>query len=411
MISKQVHLYLPSPSLKSDTLSNPPQSPLTLHLTGNIPFPTLASAFGPTSLGILLVRVLPPHFPGLRSRVLSNSSHLAHLPSNKLERLTNERAKYLVGWSHGKETLRPGVVDRGKGSYYVNCGFYQDQQRGAVVDENWGGDEARWKGFEEYTAPNRWPDEEDIPGCRAAAEELITLIIDVAVLVARACDRYALDAVEGYREGYLERVVRTSRTTKARLLHYFPAAADEEKEEAGTNDGEVRALNGGPNSDDGKDSNEDDWCATHLDHGCLTGLTSAMFVDESITLSMSTPSSTSTSTPPSSDPSNPLNELPNPPDPSAGLYIRSRDGSTVKVNIPRDCLAFQTGEALELITKGKFKAVPHFVRGVHAGVKGRIARNTLAVFTQPNLGEVVDHDTGLVFGDFARGVVSKNTAS
>lgn len=41
--------------------------------------------------------------------------------------------------------------------------------------------------------------------------------------------------------------------------------------------------------------------------------------------------------------------------------------------------------------------------------EGKIARNTLAVFTQPNLGEVVDSDMGLTFGEFARGVVEKNT--
>jgi isopenicillin N synthase-like dioxygenase len=364
------------------------------------------------------VRDLPAHFPRLRSHVLSNASHLAHLPPDKLERLTNERAKYLVGWSHGKETLRPGLVDRGKGSYYLNCGFYQDQHRDEGVHDPGQGDDdnddARWAGFDEYTAPNRWPDEEDIPGFRAAAEELITLIIDVAVLVARACDRYALDAVEAYPERYLERMVKTSRIIKARLLHYFPAA-DGERDEAGTDQGPVRALNGSgssSSSDNRMHANEDDWCATHLDHGCLTGLTSAMFLDESVTPSTSTSVAISTSTSPSTpNPSDALNELPRPPDPHAGLYIRSRDGSTVKVNIPRDCLAFQTGEALELITQGKFKAVPHFVRGVGAGGEGRIARNTLAVFTQPNLGEVVDHNTGLVFGEFARRVVTKNTAS
>jgi hypothetical protein len=87
----------------------------------------------------------------------------------------------------------------------------------------------------------------------------------------------------------------------------------------------------------------------------------------------------------------------------------------VQVKIPRDCIAFQTGEALERITQGKFKAVPHFVRGVRPGVAqgddegGRIARNTLAVFTQPNLGEVVDSEQNISFGEFARGVVEKNT--
>lgn len=112
-----------------------------------------------------------------------------------------------------------------------------------------------------------------------------------------------------------------------------------------------------------------------------------------------------------------MKELPSSPDPTAGLYIQSRSGETVQVRIPKDCIAFQTGEALQRITKGKFKAVPHFVRGVRPGVAGGenqgglIARNTIAVFTQPNLGEIVDLDQGITFGEFARGIVAKNTTN
>jgi hypothetical protein len=211
-----------------------------------------------------------------------------------------------------------------------------------------------------------------LPTFRKSAEELISLIIDTAALVARACDRYAAVNIEGYKEGYLEHVVKTSLTTKARLLHYFPTEASS-----------TLAVE--------KEEDDDDWCATHVDHGCLTGLTSAMFIDESI----HAPSLSSTS---------PLPELPSSPDPKAGLYIRSRTGDIVKVNIPKDCLAFQTGEALELITQGKFRAVPHFVKGA-ATTSGKIARNTLAVFTQPNLGEEVQK--GKTFADFAKEVVER----
>lgn len=209
------------------------------------------------------------------------------------------------------------------------------------------------------------------------------MIIDVAVLVARACDRFAEKDIPGYPKGYLEHVVKTSSTSKARLLHYYPQGANE----------------GGA---------EDDWCATHLDHGCLTGLTSAMFIDEKETdpsVPKDVTSKNGASLPP-------LNELPASPDPSAGLYIHSRTGETVQVKIPRDCIAFQTGETLERITAGRFKAVPHYVRGVRANVSdGRVARNTLAVFTQPNLEEDVDTEQHLSFGEFARGIVSKNTVS
>ena len=282
---------------------------------------------------------------------------------------------------------------------YINCAFYQHPSlQGADGDKH--------PGFEEYTAPNVWPAERDIPNFKPAAEELITLVIDVAVLVARACDRYAIEEVADYTPGYLEHVVKTSTTTKARLLHYFPT---EPKETVATSNngqilnGHLETLNPAKEDEDAASSGDgDDWCATHLDHGCLTGLTSAMFIDEP-----------STSTPPSSaglEPSDPpLTEIPS-PSPQAGLYIRSRQHDTVKVNIPHDALAFQTGEALELITRGKFRAVPHFVRGAAgARVGQRVARNTLAVFTQPNLDEVVDAVGKITFGEFARGVVRRNT--
>jgi hypothetical protein len=189
---------------------------------------------------------------------------------------------------------------------------------------------------------------------------LCTIIIDTAILVAAACDQYAEAKIDGYEKGYLARVVKTSSTTKARLLHYFPPP-------------EIASSESKHSSKD-----EDDWCATHVDHGCLTGLTSAMFVDESANPPGGSFSANS-SVPP-------LPELASSPDPNAGLYIRSRAGETSKIAIPKDCLAFQTGETLELVTKGRFKAVPHFVRGAQGGHElGRAARNTIAVFTRKSL--------------------------
>ncbi|EAS33899.3 uncharacterized protein CIMG_04923 [Coccidioides immitis RS] len=351
--------------------------PVTLSLQelteGSVSFEALAEAFGPSSLGIIVVKDLPERFKDLRAQVLSNSSYLASLPEDELESLTCAEAKYLVGWSCGKETLRSGHFDTLKGSYYVNCAFYQDPDLQNTPAED-------YPDFPQYTAPNIWPPTDRLPTFRQSLVELCTLIIDTAVLVARACDRYAQANIDGYKPGYLEHVVKTSTTTKARLLHYFPSPA------------ENIAID---HASSQEEENQDDWCATHLDHGCLTGLTSAMFVDEA-------------ANPPGADPSRtfPLPELGTSPDSNAGLYIRSRTGEVVKVNIPKDCLAFQTGEALELITKGKFKAVPHFVRGAKTTGQARIARNTLAVFTQPNLSEEVE--TGKTFADFAREVVERN---
>ena len=257
-----------------------------------------------------------------------------------------------------------------KGSYYVNCAFYQGQDF-AVRSH------ALSAEYPEITAPNIWPDDDVLPSFREIFEKLCTLIIDVAVLVARACDRYASAFIEGYERSYLEQVVRSSVITKARLLHYFPQ-----------------------NSVGKEQLEEDSWCATHIDHGCLTGLTSAMYIDEAANPPV-VPSPNGKSLPP-------LSPLLGPPDPSAGLYIHARDSDVVKVSIPSDNLAFQTGEALQLITKGKFRAVPHFVKAQGTTRPGmKVARNTLAVFTQPDLQDVVDKQAGITFGELSREVMGR----
>lgn len=140
---------------------------------------------------------------------------------------------------------------------------------------------------------------------------------------------------------------------------------------------------------------DDDWCATHLDHGCLTGLTSAIYINESL---------------PPPTPRLPLPTLSTyspPPDPAAGLYVRARAGHTLRVAIPPDALAFQTGEALQLVTRGRFAAVPHFVRTGTRGMHG-VARNTLALFMQPGLESVVDAERGLRYGEFVKEVVARH---
>lgn len=338
--------------------------------SGSVSFAELESAFGPDSLGILVVKGLPAQYAELRTNLLSYASFLANaLPEKQLQKLESPQSKWLVGWSCGKETLKDGRFDDLKGSYYVNCApSFEDQSTAAKLSD-------RYPEFPEYTAPNVWPSEDILPGFKEAFLNLCTFITDTAVLVARACDRYAETNIEGYKPGYLEHIVQKSHSHKARLLHYFPAKAVDDTRDKTVED-------------------EDDWCATHLDHGALTGLTSAMFVDEEAQSSIF------------SNPFRQLEELDRSPDPQAGLYIKSRTGETTKVNIPRDCLAFQTGEALEVITRGQFRAVPHFVRGTSANSGSSIARNTLAVFTQPSLWEKVDEKRD--FALFAKEIVEKN---
>lgn len=343
--------------------------------SGNIAFETLQQAFGPESLGILIVKDVPEEFPALRRQLLSYASYMGNLSEAEFAQFTNETAKYLVGWSKGREKLKNGGADDLKGSFYANCAFYVDPAREAATPTA----QFTMKDFPEYLAPNSWPPKEMLPGFRPTMEELCRLIIDTAVLVARACDRFAEKEIPEYPRAYLENVVKSSSTSKARLLHYYPMTE------------EVMA----------RGDEEDNWCSVHKDHGCLTGLTSAMFIDEA-NVNARVPEFGDQV--PETLPT--LEELPQSPDPQAGLWIKNRKGEPVQVKIPRDCIAFQTGETLERITRGKFKAVEHSVRGAYS--KG-IARNTLAVFTQPNLEDEVDLDQHITFGEFARGIIAKNT--
>ncbi|KAK3060742.1 hypothetical protein LTS18_007789, partial [Coniosporium uncinatum] len=88
---------------------------------GSVSFDTLEEAFGPSSLGIIVVKGLPERFAELRKTLLSYSSYLANLSDEQLQQLESPKAKWLVGWSCGKETLKDGRYDTLKGSYYVNC--------------------------------------------------------------------------------------------------------------------------------------------------------------------------------------------------------------------------------------------------------------------------------------------------
>lgn len=318
----------------------------------------LPDAFGPESLGIIVVNGLPEKFKALRSKVLSSASHLAALPADKLKALEDPTAHWLNGWSLGKEILSNGRPDDMKGSYYVNCSFHAYPGANGPPKELLKG----YENYREYTNPGIWPSEEDLKDFEKDLKELCSLMISVAEDVADAVDRLFGGKLEGYNEGYLKHIVSTSTTTKARLLHYF--APTEEMVQAAQAEG------------------DDSWCGEHFDFSCLTALTSALFADETDPRNLD------------AAPGSSLVELPTSPDANAGLYIRDRRGVAVKVAIPKDSLAFQTGSALQEATSNKFKAVPHYVRGSNVA---NICRNTLAVFCQPSLHEPV----GPRYKDFA----------
>lgn len=97
------------------------------------------------------------------------------------------------------------------------------------------------------------------------------------------------------------------------------------------------------------------------------------------------------------------------PSPTSGLYIRNRGGNLTKVSIPADCLAFQTGEALEVATGGKLRATPHCVRvggATGPAVNQIISRETFALFMQPNTHHHLS--PAVTFGQFSKRVFDEH---
>jgi isopenicillin N synthase-like dioxygenase len=225
-----------------------------------------------------------------------------------------------------------GKLDFAKGSFYANPRNNQPA-----------GDVQLMAAYPEYCRPNRWPALK-LPEMELSFCSLANLMLDIACLIAGQMDRLLSELDTEYSQrsaNLLESMVRETRCCKGRLLHYYPHGDGATTEEL------------------------DSWCGWHLDHSCLTVLTAAMFVDETGSIPR---------------------QVQLPPGEQSGLYIKTRSGQVIRVEIPEDCLAVQTGEALEIASGNRLKATPHCVRSTVA--KG-LARNTLAVFVQPDWTQVI----------------------
>ncbi|CAG8691192.1 11966_t:CDS:10, partial [Acaulospora colombiana] len=303
-------------------LRHPPLQPVQMTKEGAvcIDYPTLVStpellqdsikkAFGsePDCLGIIVVNKLPPEYPKYRERLLRLAERFAAMKEERREKYADPKSRYSFGWSHGKEIMN-GKPDTLKGSYYAN----------PTVDYPTVSEEER-QAHPEYYGRNIWPEanEQGVEGFEEAFKDLGRIGANGPKITASA--HLTDNSVS------LSELIKTSQTTKARLLHYFPPSAE----------------NPLPSDDEPVDS-------------CLTGLCSAIYLSHEADGSVQLVSS---------------------PSPASGLYIRTRGGDLTKVSIPVDSLAFQTGEALELATAGE-------------GAE-KVSRETFALFMQPDTTRVI----------------------
>jgi len=337
-------LLSPSPSL-TRSIGAYSESPYHSH---NKPRST-EKAFGssPDCLGIIIVRDLPLEYPKLRERLLKFAHSFAQLDEQVREKYADSKSRYSFGWSHGKEIMN-GKPDTLKGSYYAN----------PVIDAP-SVHPTLQKAYPEYYGVNIWPkDDKGIEGFECAFKDLGSFVFDVGVKLAAACQPFASPYLTDASLS-LSKLISYSQTNKARLLHYFPPSPE--------------------NPLPAEDEPIDSWCGFHVDHSLLTGLCSALYIQHS--------------------PGSLAKAIPS-PSPTSGLYIRARDGELTKVTIPPDCLAFQTGEALELATAGRLRATPHCVR-VGAGTDAEyVSRETFALFMQPDVNQRISETE--TFGEFSK---------
>ena len=141
-----------------------------------------------------------------------------------------------------------------------------------------------------------------------------------------------------------QNIIQNGKSHVGRMLHYFPF--------------------------ENKGDTEDDWCGWHNDHGSLTALTSAYFTDqagEEATVSLK----------------------------SGGLFAKNRFADTARIAIPQNMLAFQLGECMQISTGGVLEATPHCVVRSDELAGKNIARNTFALFMEPDPLEVMKVPEGI----------------
>jgi len=168
---------------------------------------------------------------------------------------------------------------------------------------------------------------------------------ETVVLLSKYIDYYAENKLPYYEKNVLHNILNHTEKVKARLLYYFP----------------VKNKPSQRNSSDSeeKEASKDSWIGWHNDSGFLTALAGDFYInDETGEI------------------------LLNSPDPKSGLYIMNRSGEEIHIQIPKDCMAVQLGECVQIITGGGLVATPHCVRGADQGYAKniRVARISEACF-------------------------------
>lgn len=288
----------------------------------------VGEAFGPKGLGIVVIADVPG-FSMLRQYLLHLSPRVASLPDDVKATIEDPGSRYTVGWNHKKEKLGFHMRDEFKGSFNANPFLDVPTTDMSLI-----------RRYPMYCRPNKWPTSA-LPDLEVAFKALGKVMLDVGLMLAYHCDQYVSNAVKVHKGGQgLEQILERSRCHKGRLLCYLP----KQKSDCARGCGYSSS-----------------WCTWHTDYSCLTGLTCGMFMRNGVKVEC--------------------------PDNAAGLYIQTRDEEIVKVDFGEDELAYQIGEAAEILSGGRLCATPHYVQAPSGEEAIGVVRSTFALFMQPDWDE------------------------
>mmetsp|Transcript_32162 Transcript_32162/g.88870 ORF Transcript_32162/g.88870 Transcript_32162/m.88870 type:complete len:380 (+) Transcript_32162:93-1232(+) len=209
-----------------------------------------------------------------------------------------------------------------------------------------------------FYAQNLWPDAA-LPELRPRARDAAPFLVDVGRELALVVDQRLASAIEGYRPRTLVDLAQGAECCnhKCRLICYHEYESETQRKDA-------KGM----------------WAPPHKDTGLFTVLVPGVFFD-----------------------SDGAQRLPACPDPEVGLYVRSRRGAITQISAPAgsgECLFFQLGEAMQIVSGGLYHATEHCVRGPPAAQAGYL-RASLAVFFQPHAHEDLEVPEGLSLRDVA----------
>lgn len=267
------------------------------------------------SLGVLLITNIP-NFDNQKLELMKLSKKFAEFPEEIKKKYEDKDSLYAFGWSHGKEKFKNGKYDSKKGSYYANPIYDVITYNQDLINQ-----------FPFNYRNNIWPDKE-IGNYSTEFKKVGKILFNIGLKVLKLSDIYLKNQIgEEYEDDYLVKLIKNSKTYKARLLHYFE------------------------NNDDEKTTTEDSACGWHLDHGCLTILTNPTYLNEHYQV------------------------VPEPEE--TGLIIRNKKEEMIRVKLPKNSVLCQIGETLQILSGGYFRATPHAVSGKNLN---NVTRETYPLF-------------------------------